>query len=286
MVKKILLQLDSDAHPSAFDQVAAYDGGADHIMSYGGVRPQDVRALVYGVMFTRGAESIRHSAVFVGGSDVEAGEALLAEVTGSFFGSSRTSVMMDSNGCNTTAAAAVARITGAVDVAGKKALVMGATGPVGLRAAVLLARAGAEVVVTSRSLERARGVAQRLLERYGLRVTPGTQDDSSSMAEHINTATVALTAGAAGVTLLHEGQWTASPSIRVLADVNAVPPLGIEGIKSGDKGKERSGKIAFGATGGIGGLKMRIHHHCITRLFEANDLTLNVEEIYAIARAL
>ncbi len=133
MVKKILLQLDSDAHPSAFDQVAAYDGGADHIMSYGGVRPQDVRALVYGVMFTRGAESIKNSAVFVGGSDVEAGEALLAEVTGSFFGSSRTSVMMDSNGCNTTAAAAVARITGAVDVAGKKALVMGATGPVGPR---------------------------------------------------------------------------------------------------------------------------------------------------------
>lgn len=179
MVKKILLQLDSDAHPSAFDQVAAYDGGADAIMSYGGVTPQDVRALVYGVMFTRGAESIKNSAVFVGGSDVEVGEALLAEVTGSFFGSSRTSVMMDSNGCNTTAAAAVARITSAVDVAGKKALVMGATGPVGLRAAVLLARAGAEVVVTSRSLERARGVAQRLLERYGLRVTPGAQDDSS-----------------------------------------------------------------------------------------------------------
>jgi threonine dehydrogenase-like Zn-dependent dehydrogenase len=283
-VKKLLLQLDTDAHPSAFDRVAAYDGGADEVMSYGGVTPADVRNLVYGVMFTRGGENLKNSAVFVGGSNVAAGEAVLAEATGSFFGPVRNSVMLDSNGCNTTAAAAVARILSATDVAGKRALIYGATGPVGMRAALLLARAGAEVVVNSRSLERAQTIAARLRDTHGVTVLPSALDDAAAMAEYVRTSAVVLTAGAPGVTLLREEEWAASPTLEVLADVNAVPPLGIEGIKSTDNRKERHGKIVFGATGGIGGLKMRVHHRCISRLFDSNDAVLDVEEIFAIAR--
>ncbi|GAC1395471.1 MAG: NADP-dependent methylenetetrahydromethanopterin/ methylenetetrahydrofolate dehydrogenase [Chloroflexota bacterium] len=282
-MKKILLQLDSDAHPSAFDRVAAYDGGADEIMSYGGVTPGDARNLVYEVMFTRGGANLRNSAVFVGGASVAAGEALLAEVTGSFFGPVRTSVMLDSNGCNTTAAAAVARIMSVTDVAGKRVLIYAATGPVGMRAALLLARAGADVVINSRSLDRARATAERLKAGHGVTVTPSALDDAAAMEEYVATATVALTAGAPGVTLLSEEQWAASPGLKVLADVNAVPPLGIGGIKSSDNGKERGGVIAFGAMG-IGSLKMRVHHRCIARLFETNDAVLDVEEIFAIAR--
>jgi hypothetical protein len=284
-VKKILLQLDSDAHPRAFDRVAAHAGGADEVLSYGGITPSAVRDLVYGMMFTRGGDNLKNSAIFVGGSNVAAGEALLAEVTGTFFGPVRNSVMLDSNGCNTTAAAAVARILGATDVAGKRVLIYGATGPVGLRAALLLARAGAEVILNSRSLDRARAAAERLRLDFGVTVTPSALDDAAALEEYLRTAKVVMTAGAPGVTFLKEEQWAASPSIAVLADVNAVPPLGIEGIKSSDNARERSGKLAFGAMG-IGGLKMRVHHRCISRLFEANDLVLDVEEIFAIAREL
>lgn len=284
-MKNILLHLDSDQHASAFDRVAAYDGGADEILSYGGITPQAVRNLVYGVMFTRGGDNLKHSAVFIGGADVAAGEALLTEVTNSYFGPVRNSVMLDSNGCNTTAAAAVAQIMTVTEVAGKRALIFGATGPVGLRAALLLARAGAEVIVNSRSLERAREAANRLQEGFGVEVTPSALDDTAALDQYIATSTVVFTAGAPGVTLLREEQWSASPTIAVLADVNAVPPLGIEGIKASDNGKERRGKVAFGAMG-IGGLKMRLHHRCIARLFEANDLVLNVEEIFAIAQEL
>jgi hypothetical protein len=127
-VKKLLLQLDSDKHPSVFDTITAYDAGADHALAIGNVAVEDVRDLVYGAMFTRGGETLKNSAVFIGGSDVPTGEAMLKAAVGAFFGPVRVSVMMDSNGSNTTAAAAVRKITSAVDVDGKKAVVFAGTG--------------------------------------------------------------------------------------------------------------------------------------------------------------
>jgi len=112
-MKKLLLQLDNDKHPSVFDTITAYDAGADHVLALGNVAVEDVRDLVYGAMFTRGGEALKNSAVFIGGSDVPTGEAMLKAAVDAFFGPVRVSVMMDSNGCNTTAASAVAKIVGA-----------------------------------------------------------------------------------------------------------------------------------------------------------------------------
>ena len=103
----ILIQLDADPHPSVFDSVVAVDAGVDHLLQYANVQPEAVRDLVYGAMFTRGPEDLKHTAIFIGGSDVSAGEALLKAVTKTFFAPLRVSVLMDANGCNTTAAAAV-----------------------------------------------------------------------------------------------------------------------------------------------------------------------------------
>src|SRR6266568_216905 len=106
-MRKLLLQLDSSKLPSVFDRVVAYDAGADEVMSYGGITAAEVRDLVYGCIFTRGPKDLRHTAVFIGGSDMAAGEQVLAAVLGTFFGPMRVSVMLDSNGSNTTAVAAV-----------------------------------------------------------------------------------------------------------------------------------------------------------------------------------
>src|SRR5499427_5471388 len=78
--KKILIQLDSDPLPSVFDRVVAVDAGADEVFSYGGVKPEQVRDLVHGAIFTRGPKDLKRTAIFIGGSDVAAGEKLLAEV--------------------------------------------------------------------------------------------------------------------------------------------------------------------------------------------------------------
>ena len=116
-MKKLLLQLDTSPLPSVFDRVVAHDGGADDVMSYGGVTPETVRDLVHGAIFTRGPKDLHHTAIFVGGTDMAAGERLFAAVRKAFFGPMRVSVMLDSNGSNTTAVAAVAKV---VQAAGRR----------------------------------------------------------------------------------------------------------------------------------------------------------------------
>src|SRR5438105_194091 len=106
-MKKILIQLDTDPQPSTFDRVVAIDAQVDQLFSYGGVRVEDVEPLVHGAIFTRGPKDRANTAIFVGGGNVAAGEKLLSRICATFFGPMRVSVMMDSNGSNTTAAAAV-----------------------------------------------------------------------------------------------------------------------------------------------------------------------------------
>jgi len=283
-MKKLLLQLDPDRNPSSFDRIVAYDAGADEVLSYGGVTAADVTPLVHGAIFTRGPADLKNTAVWVGGTDVAAAETLLAAVQKAFFGPFRVSTMMDANGCNTTSAAAVARLASVVTLAGARAVILGGTGPVGIRAATLFAREGATVLLASRSLDRAKAAAARVAAGTRGNVTPVEVVDEAGTARALEGADVCLAAGAASVRLVPEALWAKHPSLKALADVNAVPPLGIAGIEAGDKGAERHGKRVFGALG-IGGLKMKVHRACVARLFEKNDAVIDLDAIYGVARA-
>src|SRR5262245_16535250 len=147
MKSAILLQLDTDPQPSVFDAVVALDAGAVHLLRHGGVTPENVVGLVHGALFTRGPADLARTAIPVGGSDVTAAEGVLAAVRKTFFGPFRVSVLLDANGCNTTASAAVlaAREGMGGALAGCRAAVLGGTGPVGRRVARLLAREGVNV---------------------------------------------------------------------------------------------------------------------------------------------
>ena len=143
--RKVLIQLDSDPHPSVFDRVVAVDAGVDELFSYGGVKPEQVAGLVHGAIFTRHPRDLKRTALFIGGSDVAAGERLVAEAVKAMIPSFglRVSVLLDANGANTTAAAAVRAAARNLDLKSTPALVLGGTGPVGQRVALLLARQGA-----------------------------------------------------------------------------------------------------------------------------------------------
>ncbi len=284
-MRKLLLQLDSSPHPSVFDRVVAHDGGADEVMSYGGVTEAAVRDLVHGCIFTRGPKDLHHTAIFIGGTDMATGERLLAAVRKTFFGPMRVSVMLDSNGSNTTAVAAVAKLLQAAgDVAGRRAVVTAGTGPVGLRAAGLLAQAGAEVTLTSRRPVDP-GVLAGLRDRFGGTIHGVTVADADGVAAVLDGAALLLNTGPAGVCLVPQAAWAGRPGLRALADLNAVPPMGIEGVDVMDNGVDRQGATAFGALG-VGSFKMKIHKACIARLFERNDAVLDVETIAGIARDL
>src|SRR5437762_11277731 len=131
-MRKLLLQLDSSRLPSVFDQVVAYDAGADEILSYGGITEAEVRDLIHGCIFTRGPKDLKNTAVFIGGADMAAGEQLLEAARKAFFGPFTVPLMLDSNGSNPTAVAAVAKMLQAVGaVRGKRAVVAAGPGPGG-----------------------------------------------------------------------------------------------------------------------------------------------------------
>lgn len=284
-MKKIMIQLDSDKFASVFDTITAYDAGVDCVLQYGGVGVEDVRNLVYGAMFTRGGDALKNSAVFIGGSDVLIGEKMTSAAVESFFGPVRVSVMLDANGCNTTAVAAVRKIISVEGIKGQKAVVMVGTGPVGMRAAALMAGEGAEVLLTSRNRQRSEEVCDAIRKRFEVEVSPAQVQNVEDAQSVLNGAFAVLCSGAAGITLLPESIWAEHPTLRVLADVNAVPPLGIENTKPHWNGKEKGRVVIFGALG-IGGLKMKIHRCCLSDLFKQNDLVLDAREIYEIAKAM
>ena len=285
-MRNLLLQLDSSRLPSVFDRVVAYDAGADEIMSYGSVTEADVRDLVYGCMFTRGPRDLDHSAVWIGGADMSAGEKLLEAARKTIFPPFTVSMMLDSNGSNTTAVAAVVKIEESLgDVKGRKALVTAGTGPVGLRVAGLLARDGARVWITSRKPEdgeRARGLIQ---QRFGVEVQAMVMREPAQLEACLNEKEMLINCGPAGVQLVPTSAWTGRPKLKIAVDLNAVPPLGIEGIDVNDAGARREGVIVYGALG-VGNLKTKLHKACITRMFERNDLVLDAETIADVAREL
>jgi hypothetical protein len=285
-MKKLLFQFDTDPHPSVFDTVVGYDAGADHVIGHGGLTPDAVGALVEGAIFTRAPKDKKNTAIFIGGGDMAAGQALLAAVEAKFFGGFRVSVMLDSNGGNTTAAAAVAKLAGSGAIAGKKAVVLAGTGPVGQRAAAMLALEGAEEVkVTSRTLAQAERACAAMRKRFGVALVPVEAADAKARAQAIEGAHIVLACGAAGIELLPEDAWRDHPTLELLADANATPPLGIGGLALADRGAVRHGKATWGALG-FGPFKLALHRACVARLFGQNDLVLDAEEIFKTAKEL
>ncbi|MBN2243891.1 MAG: bifunctional NADP-dependent methylenetetrahydromethanopterin dehydrogenase/methylenetetrahydrofolate dehydrogenase [Acidobacteria bacterium] len=303
-MKKILIQLDSDKCASAFDRIVAEDAGADVVLSYGRVEPPDVRALIQGAVFTRGIPDLQNIAVWIGGSDIDKGAQLLAEVRRAFFGPFQISVMLDSNGCNTTASTAIAKLARQADLQGKSALVLG-PGPVGVRAAVLLAGEGCRVRLASipaglladrfdkdlaaRTLASGRAAAGAFSKSASSATGGAIQvvdvAGDVEMEGLLDEAEILVCAGPAGLRVLPSDSWPARPGLKWLIDFNLVEPLGIEGIRPGDDFACHEGQYALGALA-IGNPKMKVHKACIAGLFERNDLVLDTEGVYAVAKEL
>ncbi len=282
---KILIQLDTDAQPSVFDAIVAIDAGAEQLLRHGGVRPEQVRELVYGGMFTRSPGDLSSTAVFVGGSNVAAAEMILAEVQKTYFGPLRMSVLLDASGANTTAAAAVLAASKHISLSKAKVLVLAATGPVGSRVVRLLAGRGAIVCAASRDLGRAEAVCQATRSRVeNATVEPCLVTNPDHAKRALAENQLVVSAGPPGVMLLPAEVRAECKTLKVAIDLNAVPPMGIQGIVATDSG-ERDGIIAYGALG-LGALKMKIHKRAIQRIFESNDQILDAEEVLALGESL
>lgn len=281
-MKKLLLHLDTDPVPSTFDTAVAYDAGVDNVIAYGGATRDNVTPHVHGMIFTRGGKNLKNSAIFIGGSNVPASELVGKAVKKAFFGPVRVSVMLDPNGSNTTAASIARKVLNNYDITGKKVVIIG-SGPVGQRTALYLLKEGAaEVVLTSRSIERTKVIADNMKETYGIDVTPAETRSDEAVEALLKDAHVAIASGPAGVCVVPKSAWQASDTLEVVADVNAVPPMGVEGIEVMDNNTEKEGVHFYGAIA-IGNFKMKVHRGSVSSLFDSNDQFLDETTIYDIA---
>jgi hypothetical protein len=157
---------------------------------------------------------------------------------------------------------------------------------VGQRVARLLAKAGGHVRVGSRQKDRAEAVCATIRAHVpGAKLEAVSVSSSADAPQALSDRNLIIAAGAAGAVLLPRKLRADVRSIRVLIDLNGVPPAGIEGVELNDKGADRNGIVRYGALG-VGSTKMKVHKAALNRLFESNSATLDVEEIYNLALQL
>jgi hypothetical protein len=283
--RRILIQLDTDPQASVFDAVVAMDAGAERLLQYANVKPEQVRDLVHGAMYTRGPQDLKNTAIFVGGANVVHGEQVFRNAIDAMFDPFKVSVMIDCNGSNSTAAAAVISASRHVQLEGNTALVLAATGPVGQRVSKILANEKCTVYLSSRSLERSQECVDQLVAQ-GIptsRLIAISSADDVWTEKAIRESQMVFACGAAGVRLMTSDQLKQAKELRVAIDLNAVPPLGIDEIALTDKAVLRGERYDYGALG-VGGLKMKIHKASVASLFENNSKTIDCQEMMTIGR--
>jgi hypothetical protein len=283
-MKKILIQLDTDPHPSPFDAIAAYDAGVDVVLGFARVSPENLDGIVQGAMFPRGTDGLANTAFWVGGSKVRDGEAVFEASQRLFFEPFKASIMLDSDGSNTTAAAAVARVRGAMTLKGNRAAVIG-VGPVGLRTAELLRREGAKVTmltfppdVMEGGHRRASGIPVAQEAGFDV-VEPGSSDElDAALAGHV----AVFAAGPAGTQILRRSGWAHVEGLQVVVDYAAAEPAGVQGVARDDDLKEEEGVKKLGALA-VGGPKMKLQKRCVQRMFEAKGTVFDLTGVYDVA---
>ncbi len=293
--KTVIIFLDTDKHASPFDILTAVDLFPDaQILKYSNVATEDSKRIIQDSMFPRGPDGAKQTKLFIGGQDVEKAVQILEIAKKSMFPPFELSVIVDPRGAYTTASAAVAKTLVTCiekdlgDFKGKKVTVLAGTGPVGQVASRLYAMEGAYVVVTSRDLARSTAVSTKINQEIGAELACGVKaSEQNEIGEAIKDSDVILAAGAAGITLLPlDVLKIHGRKCKVVGDINAVPPLGVEGLKSKDENMEFvPGVWGIGALA-IGTFKNKIEAQVFKQAVEASKGIFDHKVAYEIAKSM
>ncbi|MFQ5758177.1 MAG: NAD(P)-dependent methylenetetrahydromethanopterin dehydrogenase [Candidatus Bathyarchaeia archaeon] len=293
----LLFFLDTDRIASPFDVCMAYDAGFDAVIPYENVTPEDSKKIVQDAIFSRGPKGVKHTCFFIGGKDVGKAEEISEVVKNTMFPPFEASIIIDPGGAYTTAAAAVAKVEEALaahklgSLKDKTCAVFG-TGVVGRIIAVLLNRLGCNVMILSLNPKRAHGdeyaaeLAEVLRSRYGADVQGIFVPTPAKKLEVLKKAEVIFCAAARGVRVIEKKLLQKLKLLKVMADVNAIPPLGIEGIKLEDDMREiMPGIFGVGALT-IGRLKHKVEKEMLKEVRRNGKGTYNYNFALELARKL
>jgi hypothetical protein len=289
--KTVFVFLDTDKYCSPFDMLVAIDAFPDSmILKYESVTGEDAPKIVYDLLFPRGPEGAKHTKIFINGSNFEMVEKVV-EATQKAMKSAPwgNSIIVDPRGGYSTAAAAVAKTFGVAmekgfsSLEGKNVTVLAGTGPVGQTAARIYAAEKANVTITSRTMAKGQAVADKINAEVGaqrVRVVEITKPEQTENA--VKGAEIVLSAGAGGIQLLSQAQ--IGESCKIVADINAIKPLGVEGLGSNDDGKEiKPGVYGIGALA-IGKLKIKTETEMIKRATAEPQGLFDYSIAYSIAK--
>lgn len=297
--RSILHMLDPMPNNSPFDINMAMDAGFDVLMPYSNVKLDSVYRLTQDAIFSRGPSGVKRTGIFIGGRDLALAMDMLTTCQQAMVPPCEVSVFADPSGAFTTAAALVACVEKELKTKhGKElkdcnALVFGGTGPVGIATGIIASLAGAETsLVDHLSVDTAQDVADAYNRRFACTLKAAVASNDTEKAALIANADIIFCAAKAGIQVLSAAVLKEATQLKVVGDVNAVPPIGIEGIKRGDLGVpllhavNAAGAVGIGALA-VGNVKYQLQHEMLKLMLETDKpLYLDFRQAFDKAREL
>jgi methylene-tetrahydromethanopterin dehydrogenase len=292
--KHILHMVTPLKHMSPFDVNMALDAGFDAALTYTGVTLDEVTGLVQDAIFSRPPKVGVRTGMFFGGKNATLALDMLAKAKKALVPPFGISFFADPNGSFTTAAAMVACVEKTLKekknlaLKGRKVAVFGATGVVGYSAAVIAALESADVTLVGYDgVKRVSDAAAEIRTRFETEVRSADGSDDAKKAAILADTEIALCAGRAGVAILSRAQLAAA-RLLVVADVNAVPPTGVEGLEMTANGAELipNGVLGIGPLA-IGNIKYKTEFGLFQKMIKADKpVRFDFRDAFALAREL
>ena len=274
----ILHLFTASKNASPFDVNMAYDAGFDKVVSYTNVTLDEVVALTQDAIFSRSPSGVKREGIFIGGRDIDLAMQMLNLSKGAMFSPFSCSVFADPSGAFTTAAAMVAKVEFnlhkhfGLNLSGKILSVFGASGPVGSCAAIIAALQGATVqLVAHRAIAELeqKALAWNTQFQINLQVVDGSSE--SAKKQVLESTEIALCAAAAGVQVLSVNHLSVAKQLKIVADVNAVAPLGVAAMLVSADGVKIEASVAYGIGAmAIGSLKYMTQQQLLQQMLSAD----------------
>jgi len=282
---------------SPFDINMAYDSGFDNVATYTNITMDEVSDLVQDIIFSRHPNDCKKTGLFIGGEDAEEAIEMLEKAKKAMVPPFQISVFADPAGSFTTAAAMIACVKNLLltkfktDLKNKKLQIVGAKGIVGGACAVIAAQEGAKVGMIIHRDGAIDPINKRVKEykkKYNVDLDPImgiTDEEKTKMSED---ADIILSAAKAGKEALLLKHFSTAKNLKIISDVNAVPPSGIEGLEVNSNGEKikNTEVLGIGALA-VGQIKARVQHKLLKLMCESDEpVFLDFRGAYKIAQEI
>lgn len=279
--RSIIHMLDPMVHNSPFDINMAVDAGYEVVIPYSNVKLEQVAGLTQDAIFSRGPAGVKKTGMFIGGRDIGIAMDMLDAAKKAMVPPFEISILADPSGAFTTAAALVACVERDLKknfdlpLSGMRAVVFGGTGPVGLATAVIVAQQGADTTIVDHfSIDNALEFAKEANNRYGVSLRATAAASDADKARLLSNADLVFCTAKAGIQVLNASVLEDAKQLKVAGDVNAVSPLGIEGLGIMDSGEplihavNAKGAVGIGALA-VGNVKYKLQHALLQETLDA-----------------